>query len=254
VSLLLDERPAAPARDADTPPAREVVVRVDAPRRRRLPSVASVLAVAVLAAIVLGGVLLWNSGLGLGDIFGTKQIDRSAPVLVERLRNRSEFRGATGTFAATVDVETKHGILPTFVAGGRTIYSGIGDVDATVSLRHLTAATTGPDGTLTLTLPHARLGAARLDAEHSHVMSRDRGIADRIGGTFVDSPTSDREVQRIALHRIERAAAKSRLRAKAEANTARMVRDLASAVGVEDVRVVFTDRPASTSAPGTRAG
>ena len=68
---------------------------------------------------------------------------------------------------------------------------------------------------------------------------RDRGLADRLGGIFVDEPTSERQVEKVAIDRIERAAAKSDLAAKAERNTARMVTGLASALGVERVQVRF---------------
>jgi hypothetical protein len=239
---MLKERP----RSLDPDPAgdvrsREVVVRVDQGRRGTGVGLAAAVVLLVAALVVAGAALLWNSGFGLGDIFGTTTIDRSAPVLVQRLHDRAEFRGASGTFSATVDLETKHGPIPTFIAGSHTIYTGVGDVDATVSLRHLAPAATRPDGTVVLTLPHAALGAARLDPRLSHVNSRDRGLADRVGGIFSDSPTSERGVQRVALRRIERAAAASGLRAKAERNTARMVRDLARAVGVEHVVVQYAD-------------
>ena len=239
---MLDERPTR-TEPARTGAAQEVVIRVDQPRSGRRVGVGSVvvLTVAALVALVAAGALLWSGGFGLDGLFGTQTVDRSAPVLVERLRNRNEFRGATGTFAVTVDLETKHSFIPTFLAGSRTIYSGVGDVDATISLRNIAAATTDPDGTLVVTLPHAELGAAHLDPHSSHVMSRDRGLADRIGGTFSDSPSSDRGVERVAVRRIERAAAHSRLRVKAEHNTERMVRGLARAVGVDRVDVRFAN-------------
>jgi hypothetical protein len=221
--------------------AQEVVVRVDRGRRGSGVGLAAAVVLLVAALVVGAAALLWNSGFGLGDIFGTTTIDRSAPVLVQRLHDRAEFRGASGTFSATVDLETKHGPVPTFIAGSHTVYTGVGDVDATVSLRHLSPAATRPDGTLVLTLPHATLGAARLDPRLSRVNSRDRGILDRAGGIFSDSPTSDRGVERVAVRRIERAAAASGLRAKAERNTARMVGDLARAVGIDHVVVQYAD-------------
>jgi hypothetical protein len=232
---MLDERPTR-TEPARTGAAQEVVIRVDQPRSGRRVGMGSVvvLTVAVLTALVAAGaLLLWSGGFGLDGLFGTQTVDRSAPVLVERLRNRNEFRGATGTFAVTVDLETKHSFIPTFLAGSRTIYSGVGDVDATISLRHIAAATTDPDGTLVLTLPHAELGAAHLDPHSSHVMSRDRGLADRIGGTFSDSPTSDRGVERVAVRRIERAAARRRRGRQGPDKTAPMVRGVAPAGGVE---------------------
>jgi hypothetical protein len=194
----------------------------------------------VIALIAMGGLAAWRGWLGLGDLFTSKTIDRSAPVLVEKLRDRSEFRGATGTFSATVDLEHTVGVLPRFLAGSRAIYSGVGTVDATVSFAGLArSAVRSTDGALVVSLPHATLGAAQLDAAHSHVMNRDRGVLDRLGGIFVDSPTSDHELEQVARRRIESAAARSQLRAKAEHSTARMVTDLAHAMGVDQVDVHF---------------
>jgi hypothetical protein len=244
---MLDERPPAlRTDDRPTEPGDSIVVRLDPGRRRgRIGTgVGVLLVVAVIALAGAGVAALWNNGFGLDGLFGRTTIDRSAPVLVERLRNRAEFRGATGTFSATVDIENDHGFIPGFIAGDRTIYTGVGDVDATVSLRHVgSTASTKSDGSIVVTLPHATLGRARLDPKLSHVMSRDRGVLDRVGGLFVDSPTSDRGVERVALRRIERAAAKSRLAAKAERSTARMIRDLGRAVGADRVTIEFRDAP-----------
>ena len=127
-----------------------------------------------------------------------------------------------------------------FVAGGRAIYSGVGTVDATVNFAGLArSAVRSTGGALVVSLPHATLGAAQLVAARSHVMNRDRGVLDRLGGIFVDSPTSDHELEQIARRRIESAAARSQLRAKAEHSTARMVTDLAHAMGVDHVDVRF---------------
>src|SRR4051812_4553559 len=239
---MLEERPRTVDRDGDDRTrTQEVVVRVDRDRRGPGAGLATAVLLLVAALVAVGAALVWNSGFGLGDIFGTTTVDRSAPVLVQRLHNRAEFRGASGTFSATVDLETTHGPLPTFIAGSHTIYTGVGDVDAPVSLRHLAPAAPRPDGTVVLTLPHATLGPARLDPLLSRVNSRDRGILDRMGGIFSDSPTSERGVERVALRRIERAAAQSHLRAKAERNTTRMVRDLARAVGVQQLVVQYAD-------------
>jgi hypothetical protein len=239
---MLEERPRTVDRERDDGTrTQEVVVRVDRGHRGPGAGLAAAVVLLVAALVTVGAALVWNSGFGLGDIFGTTTVDRSAPVLVQRLHDRAEFRAASGTFNAMVDLETSHGPLPTFIAGSHTIYTGVGDVDATVSLRHLAPAAARPDGTLVLTLPHAVLGPARLDPKLSHVNSRDRGILDRMGGIFSDSPTSERGVQRVALRRIERAAAQSHLRAKAERNTTRMVRDLARAVGVQQLVVQYAD-------------
>ena len=71
------------------------------------------------------------------------------------------------------------------------------------------------------------------------MMSRDRGLIDRVESVFVDSPTSEREVQRIAERRIGKAAAKSDLRHRAERNTAAMIRNIATALDAGKVDVRF---------------
>jgi hypothetical protein len=241
---MLDERPVKDRTGEDTArPTNEVVVRVQSERRRR-PSVVGVMALALAGVLVIGGIAVARGWFGLGDLVAPRTIDRSAPVLVERLRNASEYRGATGTFSTTVDIEHTVGIVPRFIAGSRAVYSGVGTVDATVDLRNLVvqAAATGVDGALVVRLPHARLGAVQLDAERSHVMNRDRGILDRVGGVFVDSPTSEQELERVSRRRIASAAAKGELRERAETSTARMIEDLAESTGAGPVEVRFGTR------------
>lgn len=238
---MLDDRP-APSHEAASTAGHEIVVRVDQarPPRRRFGVAGAVLALVVAAVLVIGGFALARGWLGLGNLFAARTIDRSAPVIVERLRDQDVFHGARGTFSATVDVEHKLGIVPTVIAGSHTVYSGVGTVDATVDLGSL-ARTPRRDatGALLIRLPHALIGEVHLDRRRSHTMNRDRGALDRLGGIFVDSPTSEREVQRVSERRIARAAAGSNLRARAEHNTTRMIEDLATSLGIGTVEVRF---------------
>ena len=239
---MFDERPVLErTREASSPAPNELVVRVEQDRRRRRPSaVLGLLTAAALAAVVLGGFALASGWFGVGDLFAPRTTDRSAPVLVEKLRNLSEFHGASGTFSTTVDLEHTIGVIPRFVAGDRAVYSGVGTVDASVDLRGLATPTTrSADGALVVRLPHARLGAVTLDSAKSHVMNRDRGFLDRIGGVFVDSPTSDHALEQASRRRIAAAAAAGPLRHKAEASTARMIERLARATGAGPVEVRF---------------
>lgn len=126
------------------------------------------------------------------------------------------------------------------------IYSGYGTVDAAVDLgaldrRHVVR---NPDGTLVVTLPHATLERATLDPERSHVMNRDRGLLDRIGGAFVDNPTSERALERAAVVKMNRAAKKTDLVTRAERNTETMIKRLAAAAGVTRIDVRFGSLPA----------
>ncbi len=235
MATLTEHRPSATA----TKPA-EVVVRVDGGRRRR-PSLLGLLALAGIGLLVFLGIGLANGWLGLNNLFTTRTTDRSAPVVLHRLNDLSSYRAASATLSVTVDVEKDVSILPSFLAGSRVIYSGYGTVDASVGLAELDAAhvTHRPDGTLLVTLPHARLAHAQLDPKHSHVMNRDRGLLDRIGGAFVDNPTSEQPLERAAVVKMDRAARKTNLVARAERNTTALIRRLGAAVGVDHVHVRY---------------
>jgi hypothetical protein len=231
---MTEERPAITTKPA------EVVVRVDGGRRRR-PSFLGALALAGVGVLLVIGIGVANGWLNLGKIFSTSTADRSAPVILHKLRNLSSYNAASGTFSVTVDVEKDVSILPQFIAGSRVIYSGYGSVDAAVDLGALDAAhvAKNADGTLVVTLPHAKLETAALDAARSHVMNRDRGLLDRLGGVFVDNPTSEHALQQAAVVKINRAAKQTDLVQRAERNTATMIKRLANSAGVTQVDVRF---------------
>jgi hypothetical protein len=204
------------------------------------------LALAGVALLLVIGFGVASGWLDLGKIFSTSTTDRSAPVILHKLRNLSSYNASSGTFSVTVDVEKDVSILPQFIAGSRVIYSGYGTVDAAVDLGALDAkhVTKRPDGTLVVTLPHATLERATLDPERSHVMNRDRGLLDRIGGAFVDNPTSERALEQAAIAKMNRAATKTDLVRRAERNTEAMIERLAAAAGVTQIDVRFQSLPA----------
>jgi hypothetical protein len=239
MGTLVEERPSTVVEPARPVPA-EVVVRVDGPRRRR-SWLAGLVALAIVALLLLAAAGVWRGWFGLDRLFTSTTIDRSAPVVLHEVRDLSDYRAAAADFTVTVDVEKDVSILPQFLAGSRVQYSGFGTVDASVDLGALDASKVveRPDGTLLITLPHARLGRAVLDPAHSHVMNRDRGLLDRLGGVFVDSPTSERALERAAVTKMTRAAQKSNLVERAERNTTAMVERVATAAGAERVQVRF---------------
>jgi hypothetical protein len=234
VAVLTEQRPTAVATKPD------VVVRVDGGGRRR-PSMLGLLALAGIGLLVFVGIGFANGWLGLDHLFTTRTTDRSAPVILHRLENLSSYQAASGTFSVTVDVEKDVSILPQFLAGSRVIYSGYGTVGASVDLGALDAthATHRPDGTLVVTLPHARLADAQLDLRHSHVMNRDRGLLDRLGGMFDDNPTSEHALEQAAITKMDRAARKTNLVERAERNTTTMIQRLGAAAGVDHIDVRY---------------
>jgi hypothetical protein len=224
---LTEERP-APARP------QEVVVRVDAPKRRRF-SITGALALAGVVLLLVLTIGLARGWLDLGSIFSTSTIDRSAPVILHELHDVSTYDAASGTFSVTVDQEKDVSFFPQVLAGERVIYSGYGTVDASVDLGKLDQrAVTQTAGGIVIQLPHARLGGAHLDPNRSHVMNRDRGLFNRVAGAFVDNPTSERALERAAVKKIDKAAAKTKLVERAERNTEAMIQRIAKAAGVTD--------------------
>lgn len=242
MSTLIEERPtvvepAAPPRPA---PA-EVVVRVDAGRHRRGRWLLALAAAALAVVVLVAGFGLARGWFGLDGLFGSTTVDRSAPVVLREIRDLSSYQASSADFSVMVDVEKDVSILPGFLAGSRVQYSGFGTVAAGVDLGRIDArdVVERPDGTLVISLPHATLDGAVLDPTNSHVMNRDRGLFDRLGGVFVDSPTSERALERAAVTKMNRAAEQSNLVARAERNTAAMVERIATAAGAERVEVRF---------------
>ena len=165
--------------------------------------------------------------------------------MLKQINDLSRFEAAQGKFESTVDIEHDVGILPSFVAGDRTVFLAQGTVDATVDFSALggDAVQQGSDGHVTITLAEPTLGKAVLDTKASHVASRDRGILNRIGGVFSDSPTSERELYITAQHKITNAAKESKLVARAEKNTTAMLQTFLGRLGYTDVQVVYTTSP-----------
>jgi hypothetical protein len=234
--MLTEERPSAVATKSN-----EVVVRVDGGRRRR-PSLLSLLALAGIGLLVFMGLGFANGWLGLNNLFTTRTTDRSAPVILHKLNNLSSYQAASATLSVVVDEEKDVSILPPFLAGSHVIYTGYGSVGASVNLAALDAAhvTHRPDGSLLVTLPHARIAHAQLDLKHSHVMNRDRGLWDRLVGVFEDNPTSEHALEQAAMTKMDAAAKKTNLVARAERNTTVMIQRLGAAAGVQHIDVRFT--------------
>ncbi len=212
-----------------------------APRARRTRR--ATLPLLLIAVVLLLGVLLLRSLPGLpGWPFGSEEVDRSGPVLLTSLTDLEDYHAAAGTFQVVVDVERDAGFLPSLISGERTIFLATGEVDAVVDFSGLDsgAVTTSDDGkTVTISLPPARLDDADVDLDSSRVLSRDRGLLDRVGGIFSDNPTSEREVTALAEDKLDAAAAESDLLERAEENTRDMLTGLAKAFGYEQVIVRY---------------
>ena len=220
-------------------------VTVVMPRPSRLRGLA--IAGLVLVAALVGAGRLGNLLPSIPNPFGTETIDRTQPALLRSLADLSEYHAATGNFQVFVDTEKESRYVPSFIRGERTVYLGSGSVDAIVDFSQLDerSVQVSPDRkTVTIVLPAPTLADPAVDPENSRVVSRDRGVLDRIGSAFSDNPTSERPLVIAAQQKMRDAAAASDLRAKAEDNTRKMLEGLTRALGYTNVSVSFNPSPA----------
>lgn len=209
-------------------------------RRRRSRRLVSL---AVAAAVVLGGTLAVRNLDLMPDLpFSQETVDRTGPALMLALEDLAEYHAAQGSFQVAVDLERDTKWLPSVVSGERTTYLASGSVDGIVDFTGLEAGavTLSEDGrSATISLPKPRLSEVRIDPANSRVIARDRGLLDRVGGAFVDNPTSEQPLQLAAQEQMARAAAESDLLRRSEDNTRSMLTALGRALGLEDVTVRF---------------
>lgn len=205
-------------------------------RRRSLPMLVVGL---VVGALVAGAVAV---GLQIGNPFATTTIDHSAPPILLDLRNLADYHAAQGRFEVTIDQEHDVRYLPSVIAGERVQFVAVATVDAMVDFSRLGAEAVqfSADHTAaTITLPLATLGEPQFDRTVSHVMNRDRGILDRIGSIFSDSPTSEAPLYEAAGRKIADAARTTDLLVRAQANVRSMLQTMLGGLGVTTVDVRF---------------
>ncbi|MEA2716575.1 MAG: hypothetical protein QOI99_892 [Actinomycetota bacterium] len=206
----------------------------------------------VAAAIVVCGLLALTGTIGsllpsIPNPFSSRTVDRTQPALLQAMEDLSEYQAAAGNFQVLVDTEKDAKFLPSFIRGERTVYSAAGTVDASVDFSNLDggAIVVSEDRrSVTVTLPPPRLAEPHLDLDKSMVVSRDRGLLDRLGSVFSDTPTGERELQLAAQDKMRAAAAASDLSARAEQNTRKMLESLLGSLGFTSVTVTFVPSPA----------
>ena len=208
-------------------------------RRRSASRPLLVAAVAVLAVLGLGR--LPDLLPSLSNPFASATVDRSAPAVLAALEDVAEFKAATANYSVIVDVERDIRFVPSFLKGERTVFMAVGSVDAAVDFSALDEKSVAAEGdTVRIRLPESRLGGAVIDPEQSRVVSRDRGLVDRLGSVFADSPTGERALYLTAQRKLDRAAAADdTLARRAEQNTEDMLRRLLRPLGYETVDVAF---------------
>lgn len=209
---------------------------------RSLRSVLVGAGVAVLVVVVLSLLDVWDL---LPNPFERTTVDRSAPALLQRLEDLSEYRAASAQLQELIDVEEDTRFVPSLISGERTSFLAFGTVDAVVDFSSLGAGAVTVDDertTVTVRLPRATIDDVKVDPEQSRVLDRERGVLDRLGSVFSDSPTSERGLYLLSEQKLKAAAATSGLRARAELNTKRMLTALFRSLGFTDITITFGPR------------
>lgn len=127
------------------------------------------------------------------------------------------------------------------------MFVAAGSVDATVDFSKLderSIQVSEDRRSATIVLPEPAVSEAVVDPTQSRVASRSRGLLDRVGSVFSDSPTSDRSLYLAAQAKMGQAAAESDLRKRAEENTSHMLEGMLRGLGFNSVTVRFTPNPA----------
>jgi hypothetical protein len=215
-------------------------------RGGRPPTTVVLLALAaVAAAVALTRVDLPDLLPSFSNPFGTDERDRTGPAVLRAIEDLSQYRAAGGNFQVVLDVEEDARLLPDFLRGERILFVAGGTVDAYVDFSHLDeGAIELSDGgeAVTVTLPSAQLTEPRVDPERSYVVTRQRGLLDRIGSVFSDNPSGERELYLRAEDQLTEAAREAGLTERAEANTRAMLEGMLRTLGYEEVAVRF-ERP-----------
>jgi hypothetical protein len=202
---------------------------------------------AVVAAVGVAVVLLasvfdpWD---WIPNPFEESTVDRSAPALLNRLEDLSDYRAATAQLQQLVDIEKDTRFVPSVISGDRVSFLAFGTVDAVVDFATLgdgDVTVSGDRKTVEVTLPHAHIDTVKVDPRQSRVLDRDRGVLDRLGSVFSDNPTSERELYQLSEEKLRTAAGDSQLTARAETNTKRMLQALFGSLGFEHITITFAN-------------
>ena len=202
--------------------------------------------------------LVTLAAVGFGDVVAVKPlrpgnplrettVDRSQPPLLKSLTDLAELHAAEGRYQVLVDVEKDTRYVPSLLKGSRTVYSATGSVDALVDLSAVGPGSIRVEGsTVHLTVPAVRLARPALDLGQSRVISRDRGILDRIGSAVGEERNPDQQLLVLAEGKVGRAATEdAQLRQRAEANVRTTIGALVRGLGYGEVVIDFAPVPAA---------
>jgi hypothetical protein len=204
-----------------------------------------------IAAVIVIALLPFASAIGniLGAIpnpFATTHHERVQPPVLKSLQDLSAYHAASANLSTVVEQSDDADYIPAFIKGDDTTYLAVGSVDAVVDFSHLgtDAITTSADGkAVTVTLPAPTLATPQLDLDNSKVLSHSRGLVDRLGSVFANSPDDTTPLMQQGQAALATAAGQTELVARAKANTTDMLTAMLRSLGFEQVTISFAEPP-----------
>ena len=141
-----------------------------------------------------------------------------------------------------LDLEKDVKYVPSAIAGERVQFVGVGTVDAVVDFESLGAGAveiSDDAKSVKIVLPGAYAMEPVLDHDQSHVMNRDRGLLNRLGGIFNDNPTSEASLYDAAIDKMADSARQTDLIDRAEEHTTLVLTAMMKAMGFENIDIAF---------------
>jgi hypothetical protein len=198
--------------------------------------------IALLVALFFG-LVLFKIIPEFHNPFATQTTDRTGPVLLESIKDMSKYVAAEGNFQVLVDLQQDNKYIPDFIFNERTLFVGVGSVNAYVDFSKITDGNIVVDQTgksVTITLPQPQLDTPALDTSKSYVFDQSKGVINHVGDLFGSNPNDLNQLYNLASSKISEAAQSSELIQRAETNTKLMLESLLHQLGFERVTINFT--------------
>jgi hypothetical protein len=222
------------------------------PTRRAPPRLRTLAVLVVAGAIILllASLVLRIGGIELSNPFSETRRENPNAVVLAELHDQSRYVAASGRFQTVIDTTTDADYLPDAIKGSREIFVAEGDVDAWTEFSGLTERSLqiSEDGTaITVHVPPAQLGRPRIDTGATRLLSRERGVLDRVGDALGGGdPANQQALYQRAEQKIAEAAAQSELARRGEENTQKFLRTLFEGMGYRNVTIII-DGPSAAN-------
>jgi hypothetical protein len=193
-----------------------------------------------IATVVAAGAVLVLVTMGVASLipnlnpFSTKEVDRSGPVLLQSIRDLSQYHAAVGEFQVVIDLEKDVKFVPSFLAGSRALFVAAGSVNAFVDFSGMTndALKVKPDSkTVEVRLPEPQLDKPNLDQQRSYLFAQQRGIWDRFKSLF--EVPDQKQFYAMGEQKIAEAAKSAGLLERARTNTRTMLSGMLQSLGFQ---------------------